>query len=222
VGTKLLMAVTGLLLILYLVLHLVGNLLVFFGPETFNGYSYFLVHNPLIIPVEIGLLAIFLLHIYKAVTNWWANRQARPVNYYQASRRAFGWGWAGYTSRKSIASSTMIFSGIITILFVILHLRQFRFGAEYQVTTAGAPPEMRDLFRLEMENFANVVNVVVYVLCMIVVGTHLWHGFSSAFNSLGVDHPRYTPWILWAGKILAVVLTAGFLFIPIWAYMLAR
>ncbi len=220
VGTKVLMAITGLLLFLYLVLHLLGNLLVFFGPATFNGYSYALVHNPLIVPVEIGLLAIFIIHIYKAVTNWWANRKARPVLYYQSYKRLFRYGWANHTSRKSIASSTMIFSGILIFFFVLLHLKQFRFGAEYVATTPGVPAGARDLYRLEMEVFSNLANVVIYVLAMIVVGAHLWHGFSSAFNSLGADHPRYTPWVLWLGKLFAVVIAGGFLFIPIWAHFL--
>jgi succinate dehydrogenase / fumarate reductase cytochrome b subunit len=217
VGTKVLVGTTGLLLFLYLVLHIAGNLLVFFGPATFNGYSYFLISNPLIVPVEIGLLAVFLLHVYKTVTNWWANRHARPQNYYRASRRLFGWGWARGTSRKSIASSTMIFSGIILFLFLLIHLRQFRFGAEYTVTDASGR-EMRDLYRLEMENFSSLLNVTFYALCMVVVGSHIWHGFSSAFNSVGVDHPRYTRWVLRAGRVLAVLIAGGFLLIPIWAY----
>ena len=79
VGTKLLMGLTGLALFAYMILHLVGNALIFAGPEIFNEYSHRLVSNPLVIPIEIGLLAIFLLHIYKAVTNYLANRAARPV-----------------------------------------------------------------------------------------------------------------------------------------------
>src|SRR5690349_1481940 len=78
VGTKVLIAATGLLLFLYLVLHVLGNALVFFGPRTFNSYSAFLISNPLINPIEIGLLLIFLLHVYKTVTNWTNNRRARP------------------------------------------------------------------------------------------------------------------------------------------------
>ena len=73
------MGATGLLLVVYLILHLAGNLLLFLGPEIFNGYSHLLISNPLIVPVEIGLGAIFVLHVYKAVTNYAANRRARPV-----------------------------------------------------------------------------------------------------------------------------------------------
>ena len=79
VGTKLLIGLTGLALFAYLILHLAGNALIFAGPETFNEYSHALISNPLILPIEIALLAIFLLHVYKAVTNYVANRAARPA-----------------------------------------------------------------------------------------------------------------------------------------------
>jgi succinate dehydrogenase / fumarate reductase cytochrome b subunit len=219
VGKKVVMAITGLLLGLYLVLHLAGNLLLFLGPPTFNAYSHFLISNPLIVPVEIGLLATFLIHIYEAAMNWWTNRQARPVGYYQSVRRYFGYGWAGKPSRKTIASTTMIVSGVIIVVFVIIHLLQFKFGPEYAVSSAasGTVGE-RDLYRLEIENFSNALIVGFYALCMVVIGFHLWHGLSSALNSLGVDDPRATPTILRVGRVVAVVLAGGFLFLPIWVF----
>lgn len=218
IGTKVLMAVTGLLLVLYLVLHLAGNLLVYFGPTTINAYGHFLIKNPLIVPIEIGLAATFVIHVYKAVTNWVSNRRARPVQYYQPVRRFFGWGWAGGTSRKSFASATMIFTGLITLVFVFLHVNQFRLGPEYVATAPGSTEEMRDLYRLVIETFKNPLNVVFYEFCMMVVGLHLWHGFSSAFNSLGAAHPRYTPWVLTLGRIVSLVLAGGFFTIPLWVY----
>jgi succinate dehydrogenase / fumarate reductase cytochrome b subunit len=116
VGTKLLIGVTGLALFAYLILHLAGNALIFAGPETFNEYSHALISNPLILPIEIGLLALFLLHVYKAVTNYVANRAARPAGY--AMKK-----YAGHTSRKSVASSTMIWSGLVIFFFIIVHVR---------------------------------------------------------------------------------------------------
>ena len=99
VGTKLLVGITGLLLFVYMVLHLAGNVLIFAGAGTFNEYSHKLIANPLIVPIELGLLAVFVLHIYKTVRMVAANRAARPVGY---ARKAT----AGHTSRKSFASST--------------------------------------------------------------------------------------------------------------------
>jgi succinate dehydrogenase / fumarate reductase cytochrome b subunit len=218
IGTKILIGLTGLLLVLYLILHLAGNLLIFLGPRIFNTYSDALLSNPLIYPVEIGLGLVFAIHVYKAVVNWLKNRAARPVGYYQAERRLWGRGWAGGNSRKTLASSTMIFTGAFTLFFLIVHLRQFKFGAEYLVeTTTGL--HMRDLYRLEMEQFANPLTVLLYVVGMVLIGFHLWHGSSSAFNSLGVDHPRYTPFILTAARVLAVVIAGGFIAITLWVFL---
>src|SRR3954469_21320509 len=112
VGTKLLIGITGLALFLYLITHIAGNVLVFAGRDTFNQYSHMLLSNPLIPVIEIGLVLIFLLHIYKTVTMYLANQRARPVKYAQKKP-------AGPPSRKSFTSTTMIFSGLWLLVFVI-------------------------------------------------------------------------------------------------------
>lgn len=206
VGTKLLVGVTGFLLFLYLILHIGGNAMVFLGPDTFNGYSDMLLSNPLIVPIEIGLLLIFLLHVYKTITMTLANRQARPVKYEQKK-------YAGAPSRKSPASSTMILSGLWLFAFIVIHVRTFKYGTEYE-TAAG----IRDLYRLEMENFSSPITVAFYVLSMLVVGSHLWHGASSAFQSLGIESRTWTPRILAAGKVAAVLIAGGFIVIAVWAF----
>jgi succinate dehydrogenase / fumarate reductase, cytochrome b subunit len=208
VGTKLLIAISGLVLFAYLILHLAGNALVFFGPSVFNEYSHQLISNPLVVPAEIGLLVIFVVHIYKTVKMWFGNQVARPVKYAQKS-------WAGAPSRKSLASSTMIVTGLILLLFVIQHVSTFKFGPYYRV----AGTEVRDLYRLELEIFSNPLTVGFYVLCMVIVGFHLWHGVSSAFQSLGVDHPTHTPRIRAAGWIMAVVIAGGFVTIALWVHV---
>jgi succinate dehydrogenase / fumarate reductase cytochrome b subunit len=207
VGTKLLIGVTGLLLFAYLLLHLAGNLLVFAGQDTFNAYAHMLISNPLTVPVEIALLLVFLLHVYKTVANWFANRQARPIGYAKKS-------WAGYTSRKSIASTTMIWTGLVTLLFVGVHLAQMKYGAWYEIGT----PAVRDLYRTELEVFSSPIWVVIYVVCMILIGFHLRHGISSAFQSMGADHPVYTKRLVVAGTVLAILIGGGFAIIPIWIY----
>jgi succinate dehydrogenase / fumarate reductase, cytochrome b subunit len=208
VGTKLLIGLTGLLLLAYLLLHLAGNVLVFAGRDTFNRYSHALISNPLVVPVEIGLIGVFLLHVYKAIAMWLGNRSARPVAYEKKA-------WAGHTSRKSLASTTMIWTGLVTLLFVGVHLQQFKFGAWYET---GEPP-IRDLYRTEAEIFASPLWVGAYVFCMVLVGLHLRHGIASAFQSLGVDHAIYTRRIVALGTILAVAIAAGFAVIPVWVYL---
>ncbi len=209
VGTKLLIALTGIALVFYLILHLAGNLLVFLGPESFNDYSHFLLSNPLIIPIEIGLAAIFVLHIFKTVRMYFDNKRARPAAY-EVKRMA------GHTSRKTIASTTMIWTGLITLAFVVIHLKQFKFGTLYEVGETG----IRDLYRLEVELFANPATVALYVVAMLLIGFHLRHGISSALQSLGVDHPRRARQILTAGTILAVAIAGGLGAIPVVLYFL--
>src|SRR5215467_7866169 len=207
VGTKLLIGATGLLLFAYLLLHLAGNLLVFAGQNTFNAYAHMLISNPLTAPVEIGLLLVFLLHVYKTVTMWFANQRARPVGYEKKS-------WAGYTSRKSIGSTTMIWTGLVTLLFVGVHLAQMKYGAWYEIGS----PAIRDLYRTEVDVFSSPLWVGVYVVCMILIGFHLRHGISSAFQSLGADHPVYTKRLVVAGTVLAILIGGGFAIIPLWVY----
>ena len=208
VGTKLLIGVTGLALFLYLVIHIAGNLIVFAGPAAFNHYAFVMEYgNPLLPVIEIGLLLIFLLHVYKTVTNFLGNQQARPVAYVKKER-------AGWTSRKSLASSTMIFSGLWMLLFVVIHVKAFRFSPEIEWPGGG-----RDLYQQEMAVFANPLMTAFYIVSMLVVGSHLWHGASSAFQSLGLVHARWTPRLLLAGKVLAVLVAGAFIAIAVWAYM---
>jgi len=206
VGTKILIGLTGLGLVLYLVAHIAGNLLVLLGPETFNEYSHVLLGNPLIPVIEVGLLLVLVVHMYKTARMQLANRAARPVRYEQKKP-------AGGSSRKSLASSTMIFSGAWLLLFMIVHVATFKYGPVYEA--AGG---VRDLYRLEMENFGNPLTVVFYVISMLVVGSHLWHGSSSAFQSTGLVHSRWTPRVLVAGKAFAVIVAGGFALIAVWAF----
>jgi succinate dehydrogenase cytochrome b subunit len=206
--TKLIIGTTGVLLFLYLILHIAGNALVFFGPEIFNTYSYKLISNPLVVPVEIGLLVVFLIHVFKAIRMTLQNQAARPAKYVKKE-------WAGGTSQKSVASSTMILTGLALLVFIPIHVWMFKYGPEYQYGTT----EMRDLYRLEVENFSSPVAVGLYVLAMVFVGMHLWHGVWSAFQSLGIDGPRFTPFIRNVGKVSAVIIGGGFIVIAVWVFL---
>jgi succinate dehydrogenase cytochrome b subunit len=208
VGTKLLIGLTGLALFAYLILHLAGNAIIFLGQDTFNEYSHRLISNPLVVPAEIGLLLIFLLHVYKTVTMWISNQAARPVRYQKRAP-------ADHTSRKSLASTTMIATGLAMFLFLLIHVRQFKYGAWY---AAAADASIRDLYRTEVEVFRQPFWVVFYVICMLFVGLHLRHGISSGFQSLGVDHPLYTRRLVTWGIVGAIVIGIGFAIIPVWVY----
>ena len=155
IAKKIVTALTGLALCIFLVGHLAGNLLLLLGATTFNSYAHFLNALPFIIPVEIGLGALFLLHAYEALSVTFENRKARPIGY-----EVSNWGRSkSEKSRKTLSSTFMMWSGIIILIFVILHVWHFKFGVNYTVgaTAAGAPagsPEaMRDLSRLVIESF---------------------------------------------------------------------
>jgi succinate dehydrogenase / fumarate reductase cytochrome b subunit len=208
VGSKLLIGVTGFLLFLYLLLHLAGNLIVFAGQEKFNEYAHMLISNPLVVPAEIALTIFFLVHVYKTVTNWATNQRARPAGYEKKA-------WVGYTSRKSIASTTMIWTGLVIFAFVVIHVAQIKYGAWYTFGEGN----IRDLYRTEVEVFSSPAWVVFYVFCMLLIGFHLRHGISSALQSMGLDHPVYTKRAVVAGTVLAILIAGGFAIIPVWVYL---
>ena len=207
IATKLIIGVTGILLFAYLILHIAGNVIVFFGPETFNNYSHALISNPLVVPVEIGLLVVFLIHLFRAISMTFRNQAARPAKYAKKE-------WAGGASQKSLASSSMIVTGLAILLFVPIHVWTFKYGAHYDFGEG-----VRDLFRTEAENFSSPIVVGLYVIMMVLVGMHLWHGVPSSFQSLGLNGPRFTPMIRKVGKVSAIVIAGGFIVIAVWVYL---
>lgn len=211
IGSKFLIAFTGLALIIFLVAHLAGNLLFLEGPAAFNEYSHKLISNPLVYVAEIGLLAVFVLHIAQTVAFVMKSFASRPQGY---ARRQ----WAkkkSDRSRKTIASSTMIVTGTITALFVVTHLITFKYGTYYE-TSEG----IRDLYRLQVAVFSNPGYVAFYVVAMSIILFHLWHGVSSSMQSLGINNPAWTPRILWAGRGLALLLGLGFAMLPIYTFIM--
>ena len=208
VGTKVLLALTGLALVGFLVFHLAGNLLLFWGPEKYNEHAHALISNPLVIPAELGLLAIFLLHAFKAIATFSRNRRARPVKYESTA-------WAGGPSRKSWASVSMIVTGLIALGFVPFHLITFKYGPTY----VGAEAGVRDLYRLLIEVFQNPGYVAFYIVAMLLIGMHLRHGVSSALQSLGLIPARWTRAFLAVGLALAVLVGGGFILIPVYIYL---
>ena len=202
IGKKQLMALTGLGLYGFLIVHLAGNLLIFAGAESFNGYARTLEENPLLIPAEVVLLVVFLAHIVLAGAVTVENRRARPARYVM-KRREGG---------KTIASSTMFVSGSLILVFLVLHLIHFKFASREGTT----------LYHLVVNTFQRPGYVAWYVVAMVVLGFHLYHGFQSAFRTLGLVHPRYTPAVVVLSRVLAVVLAAGYILIPIWIYFFTR
>ncbi len=199
VGRKQLMAISGLLLALFLIAHLSGNLLLLKNDngEAFNAYAKALSDlGALKIIAQIGLAALFLFHIYLGFLLSGQNRKARiePYHYKEASDATLG-------------SRTMIYSGVLVGLFLAIHLFNFTW-ADHSVPLG--------LYGVVLAKFTDPLWVGFYILSMITLGLHLSHGVQSLFQSLGFNHPVYTPLVKKAGIGLAVLVSAGFSLIPIW------
>ena len=215
VGRKILSGATGLLLLVYLAQHLFANLQIFSDdPQAVSRYALFLADfGPLLIAAEIALGVLFLAHIVIGAIIWNRKRTARGTAYTLYKSK-------GSPSRQTLASRTMIVSGIVLLLFLILHVAYFRFGpgiAEGYVTFVDGEP-MRHFERLVLERFQHVGYVAFYTLVMVLVGVHLSHGFWSAFQSLGLVNDRNRQQMYWGGIVLSVFIAGGFISIPLWIY----
>lgn len=213
IGRKLINGLTGLLLIGFVIGHLTGNFLLLAGPKAFNDYAYFLehlFHGYGIYVAEAGLLVFFLSHAWSGYSVWNKKWQARKSQYAVASD-------AGGKSKKSIASSSMLWTGCLLIAFVVIHIAQFKFGVfdgnvNRTVNVDGVV--MRDLYGIVIDAFASPLWTGAYLIVMAALGVHLWHGAWSAFQSLGLANEHYLPTITKGAHALAGLLAAGFLFLP--------
>jgi len=196
IGKKLVMALTGLSFILFLAVHLGGNLTLFGGAGPFNSYAEHL-HSlgPLVFAAELGLLLLALFHIVTGLTLFVENLLARPQRY-RVKRRAGG---------RTIGSATMPYTGVLILGFVILHLVQFHFADRTGTT----------LYSIVSEAFSNPFIVIIYILAMITVAFHVSHGFWSLFQTLGANHPKYMPFVEKLGTTAALVFGIGFGMIPL-------
>jgi len=211
IGKKIVMALSGLFLILYLIIHLAANLTILTGnPEVLNKYAHTLESfGWLLYIIEAVLAAGFLIHIISGTMVWWENRKARPDGYIKHRSK-------GSPSRQTISSRTMIYTGLVVAIFVVIHVRNFKYGDIPETVVDGVA--MRDFYSVVMNAFHDTWTVVWYVAAFIFLGFHLRHAFWSAFQSLGAMNPRLTPIVYSIGVILAIVLAVGFIFIPIWVY----
>lgn len=209
------MALTGLFLIVFLIVHLMGNLQLLKddGGEAFNVYAYFMTHNPVIKTVSYLLYAFIVLHAVQGILIWQGNKGARGDQRYAVH----------YARPTERASRNMAWLGIIIFIFILLHMYQFWFqmhwGNLVYVEYDAYPHPVKDLYALVARSYENIGFVVFYVISMVVVGYHLWHGFWSAFQTLGLDHSKYTPLIKGLGAIYAIVVPLLFAVIPVAMYL---
>lgn len=207
VTKKQVMGITGLLLCGFVFTHLLGNLLLFVGSDAFNKYAYTLTSNPLIYLAEAILGIIFIAHTVMAIKLVMENKAARPTPYYMRKHSGRG---------STFASSTMPFTGIITLVFIILHLLNLKFGTHYETEVGGII--MRDMYKTTVEYFQDPLHVLFYIVCVSSLGVHVSHGFWSAFQSLGLNHPKYMPKLKCAAWGFGTLVAVGFSALSIFCY----
>ncbi|MEX2588952.1 MAG: succinate dehydrogenase cytochrome b subunit [Chitinophagales bacterium] len=212
IGKKLWMALTGLFLCVFLIGHLAGNLQLFIPGEAgrlqFNEYAKFMTSNPVIRILSIVTFASVILHVVDAAILSRKNRAARPVkyNYSKASENSL---WS---------SRNMGILGTLILAFIVLHLSNFWYKTHFGGLELDANGN-KDLYAAVMFSFDKLWYVVVYVLAMIPIGFHLVHGFQSGFQTLGINHSKYSPLIKKFGLLFAVIIPVAFALIPVNLYL---
>ncbi|MGB1218200.1 MAG: succinate dehydrogenase cytochrome b subunit [Flavobacteriales bacterium] len=204
-GRKVVMGITGLFLCSFLIVHLIGNLALFTenAQQSFNEYTLFMTTNPLIRISELILFAGLLLHIIDAVLLTLANKKARPIQYAMDKKKS------------SWYSRNMGITGSLILAFLVLHLATFFVAYKFDPEIAKDPHGLKDMYTIVITAFKQPWYSIVYIICIIVLGFHLNHGFQSAFQTLGINHSKYTPMIKKIGSGFAIVMTIGFLSFPI-------
>ena len=204
------MALTGLGLSLFLLAHVAGNLIILVSTEAFNQYAFTLTSNlALLYTAEAGLIALFVVHIWMAIQLTRRNRASRPVPYYKVTNTG--------RSRRFWGSSNMAISGFAILAFVVYHIMHFKFGPSYPIMQGET--EMRDLARLVFEEFAKPSQVAIYEIALLLLGTHLWHGFRSLWDTLGVGTSKCDRMIKCITRAYVLVVIGGFMIIPLWIYI---
>jgi len=210
-GKKYIMAVTGFVLLLFVVGHLAGNLQIFLGPEAINRYGHFLQSNPeLIWPARLFLLLMIALHIWSAVKLTLENKAARPIGYEEYNPIA-----------SSYASRTMLMSGIIIFVFIVYHLLHFTVQVQYINLTGKNfmdfmdPEKRHDIFTMIVVGFSNGWVSGFYILGMALLCLHLSHGTSSMFQSIGWKNKAYGPFLDRFARIAALMIFVGYSSIPV-------
>lgn len=217
---KVLMAITGLALVGFTLTHLIGNVLLYSSSgELFNNYAHKLMKMGFLLYIaEAGLAGFFLLHAITGIRLALSAKTATPSKY-AVSRTKGGeskWGWA---------SNNMAITGSILLIFLILHVKHFKFGpgiTEGYVATLESGEQARDLFRYVREEFKNFRVVALYTIVMLALGFHLRHGVWSAVQSLGLTRENNTKKIYLMGGLIGILLGAGFLMIPLYVYFFAN
>ena len=197
IGKKLMMALTGLAFCTFLAGHLAGNLTIYGGQNAFNAYAKHL-HSlgPLLTLAEWGLVFLAVIHIFTGLTLFYQNTIARGSRY-AVNKKGGG---------RTIGSATMPYTGVLLLVFIIVHLINFHFVDKSNTT----------IFQIVSETFTNPLWVIIYVVAMIAAAVHVSHGFWRAFQSFGANHPKYMPIIMVLSILFSLAIALGFGLLPLY------
>lgn len=210
IGKKIITGITGLGLSLFVLVHMAGNLTLFAGSKAYNQLAHFIESlGILLYVVEFILLGLAIFHAVVGITIRLNTLKARPVGYSQLKS-------AGEPSKQSISSRSMAITGVVLLIFLLLHLSTFKFGTYYSTVINGV--EMRDLSSLVIEKFHNPLYAFGYAAVMIMLAFHLRHGIWSAWQSIGVLNYKISPAVYAIALILAILIAIGFIALPLSIY----
>ena len=204
IGKKLVMALTGFSLMLFLIVHATVNGMIFFNDngETFNFYAHFLSHNWLMRLAEVGLFVGLILHMIQGLMLWAQNNAKRPVKYAVNPGNA--------TSKWYSRSMGLL--GSLLLIFFVIHLSHFWIDTKAALYVTG---QEENLYLQMKEVFQHLWIVIVYEVGVIALCWHLIHGFSSAFQTMGVNSPKYNPMIKSAGNVYSIIICLAFAMMPL-------
>ena len=211
IGKKYLVAITGLGLSLFVLSHMLGNMLILISPQAYNNYGHTLISNPLIYVAEFGLVALFIVHMGLAMKLTRENWKARPVAYAVT---------AAGEKATSLTTRSMWAQGILLLVFTVHHLITFKYGPYYEISHNGMM--IRDLHRLVVEVFQDPLYVGWYLVCLLALGFHLSHGVSSSIQTLGIHHPKYFCKLKALGFLYALLVVAGFISQPLYVFFIYK
>ena len=202
IGKKLVMAITGVALMLFLIIHLAGNMSLYGGKDAFNNYVGLLEHiKPFIRVIEVILASVFVFHIFNGTRLWIENKQARPQ----------GYSVNGSRKNTDVFSRTAFITGSIVFIFLVIHLQTIWYKFNYSGTEL-------DLYTITTEWFQVWWYAALYFIAVLLLGFHLNHGFQSAFQTFGWNHKKYFPFIEKLGTVYALIMTIGFGSIPVYFF----
>jgi succinate dehydrogenase / fumarate reductase cytochrome b subunit len=214
IGKKQLMALTGLGWCGFVLTHMLGNLLYLVGPAEYNNYGNNITGNrEFYYPAEAALVIMLVLHVFFAMLIVLQNRAARPVGY------AVGQGGSDKTA-ASVASRTMAYTGILTLVFIIFHLIHFRFGPDYPFEYKGR--EIRDLARLMHEFFQSGAYVIGYLICLVALSFHLQHALWSSIQTMGWIPGGKEAGLRKLSFLFGIAVSAGFALNPLYIFLFQR